>query len=383
MAKRDYYEALGVPRNASEAEIKKAFRRLAMKYHPDRNQDDKAGEAERQFKEVKEAYDVLSDAQKRAAYDQFGHAGIDPSAGMGARGPAGFGAGASFSDVFGDVFGDIFGAGRGGGGSRVQRGSDLRYNLELTLEEAVAGTTVRIRVPTLVNCGTCGGSGAKKGTSPRQCNTCHGAGQVRMQQGFFSIAQTCPTCRGRGTVIEDPCPSCHGMGRVQESKTLSVKVPAGVDTGDRIRLAGEGEAGDLGGPPGDLYVQVRVKEHPIFTREDNDLYAEVPISIVVAALGGELEVPTLDGKLKLKIPPGTQTGKMFRMRGKGIRPVRGGALGDLICRVQVETPVNLTDEQKELFRRLDETLQGGGGRHNPQSTTWLDGVKRFFEGLGF
>ena len=383
MAKRDYYEALGVPRNASEAEIKKAFRRLAMKFHPDRNQGDKAGEAEKQFKEIKEAYDVLSDAQKRAAYDQFGHAGIDQGAGGGARGPAGFGAGASFSDVFGDVFGDIFGAGRGGGGSRVQRGSDLRYNLELNLEEAVAGTTVRIRVPTLVNCGTCGGSGAKKGTSPRQCGTCHGAGQVRMQQGFFSIAQTCPTCRGRGTVIEDPCPSCHGMGRVQEPKTLSVKVPAGVDTGDRIRLAGEGEAGDLGGPPGDLYVQVRVKEHSIFTREDNDLYCEVPISVVVAALGGELEVPTLDGKLKLKIPPGTQTGKMFRMRGKGIRPVRGGAVGDLICRVQVETPVNLTDEQKELFRRLDETLQGGGARHNPQSTTWLDGVKRFFEGLGF
>ena len=383
MAKRDYYEVLGVPRNASEAEIKKAFRRLAMKYHPDRNQGDKATEAERHFKEVKEAYEILSDAQKRAAYDQFGHAGIDPSVGAGARGPAGFGAGASFSDVFGDVFGDIFGAGRGGGGPRVQRGSDLRYNLELTLEEAVAGTTVRIRVPTLVNCAACGGSGAKKGTSPRQCGTCHGAGQVRMQQGFFSISQTCPTCRGRGTVIEDPCPSCHGMGRVQEAKTLSVKVPPGVDTGDRIRLAGEGEAGELGGPPGDLYVQVRVKEHAIFTREDNDLYCEVPIGVTVAALGGELEVPTLDGKLKLKIPAGTQTGRMFRMRAKGIRPVRGGAMGDLICRVVVETPVNLTDEQKELFRRLDETLQGSGGRHNPQSTSWLDGVKRFFEGLGF
>ena len=378
--KRDYYEVLGVPRNASEAEIKKSFRRLAMKDHPDRNPGDEGAEA--RFKEAKEAYDILSDAQKRAAYDQFGHAGVDPSAGMG-RGPAGFGAGASFSDIFGDVFGDIFGAGRAGGGARVQRGADLRYNLELNLEEAVAGTTVRIRVPTFTTCSTCGGTGAKKGTAPRSCGTCHGAGQVRMQQGFFSIAQTCPTCRGRGTVIEDPCPGCHGIGRMQEQKTLSVKVPAGVDTGDRIRLAGEGEAGEMGGPPGDLYVQIRVKEHPIFTREDNDLYCEVPISITVAALGGELEVPTLDGKLKLKIPPGTQTGKMFRMRGKGIRPVRGGGLGDLICRVVVETPVNLTEDQVALFKRLDETLQGGGSRHNPQSTTWLDGVKNFFEGLGF
>ena len=383
MAKRDYYEVLGVPRNASEAELKKAFRRLAMKHHPDRNQADTSGEAEGRFKEIKEAYEVLSDAQKRAAYDQFGHAGVDAGAGMG-RGPAGFGAGASFSDIFGDVFGDIFGGGRsGGGGARVQRGADLRYNLELSLEEAVAGTTVRIRVPALTTCGTCGGSGAKKGSPPRTCGTCHGAGQVRMQQGFFSISQTCPTCRGRGMVIEDPCGTCHGIGRVQETKTLSVKVPAGVDTGDRIRLAGEGEAGEMGGPPGDLYVQIRVKEHAIFTREDNDLYCEVPISITVAALGGELDVPTLDGKLKLKIPPGTQTGKMFRMRGKGIRPVRGGGLGDLICRVVVETPVNLTDDQKELFRRLDDTLLGGGSRHNPQSTGWLDGVKKFFEGLGF
>jgi molecular chaperone DnaJ len=381
MAKRDYYEVLGVPRNASEAELKKAFRRLAMKHHPDRNQGDKSAESEAHFKEIKEAYDILSDAQKRAAYDQFGHAGVDQSAGMG-RGPGGFGAGASFSDIFGDVFGDIFGDGRGGG-SRVQRGADLRYNLELSLEEAVAGTTVRIRVPTLTNCSACGGSGARKGSSPRTCGTCHGAGQVRMQQGFFSISQTCPTCRGRGSVIEDPCQTCHGVGRVQESKTLSVKVPAGVDTGDRIRLAGEGEAGEMGGPPGDLYVQVRVKDHAIFSREENDLYCEVPIAITVAALGGELEVPTLEGKLKLKIPAGTQTGRMFRMRGKGIRSVRGGDVGDLICRVVVETPVNLTEEQKEMFRRLDETLQGGGSRHNPQSTTWLDGVKKFFEGLGF
>lgn len=378
MAKRDYYEVLGVARTAGESEIKKAYRRVAMKYHPDRNPEDP--DAEAKFKEATEAYEVLSDSGKRSAYDQFGHAAVDGSGGgFGAQG-----AGASFSDIFGDVFGDIFGGGRaGGGGARVQRGADLRYNLELTLEEAVAGTTVRIRVPALATCGTCGGTGAKKGTAPRTCGTCHGAGQVRMQQGFFSISQTCPTCRGRGTVIEDPCATCHGIGRVQETKTLSVKVPAGVDTGDRIRLAGEGEAGEMGGPPGDLYVQIRVKEHPIFTREDNDLYCEVPISITVAALGGELDVPTLDGKLKLKIPPGTQTGKMFRMRGKGIRPVRGGGLGDLICRVVVETPVNLTDEQKELFRRLDDTLAGGGSRHNPQSTGWLDGVKKFFEGLGF
>ena len=381
MSKRDYYEVLGVQKNASEAEIKKAYRRLAMKHHPDRNTGDKSADAEKSFKESKEAYEVLSDAQKRAAYDQFGHAGVDPSMGAG----QGFGGGgASFSDIFGDVFGDIFGGARGGGGgrSRVQRGADLRYNLELSLEEAVAGTSVKIKVPTWVRCDTCGGTGAKKGTSVKTCGTCQGAGQVRMQQGFFSVQQTCPTCHGKGTVIVDPCPSCHGQGRVQETKTLSVKVPPGVDTGDRIRLAGEGEAGDHGGPAGDLYVQVNVREHAIFTRDDSHLYCEVPIAFTTAALGGELEVPTLDGKVKLKIPESTQTGKMFRMRGKGVKPVRGGPQGDLICRVVLETPIKLTDQQRNLLRELDDSLKGGGSKHNPNAHSWVDSVKGFFEKMG-
>ncbi|MES9936485.1 MAG: molecular chaperone DnaJ [Sedimenticola sp.] len=381
MSKRDYYEVLGVNKNASEAELKKAYRRLAMKYHPDRNTGDDSEEAEHKFKEAKEAYEVLSDAQKRAAYDQFGHAGVDPSMG-GGPGAGGFGGGGNFSDIFGDVFGDIFGGGRGPGGPRVHRGADLRYNLQLTLEEAVAGTSVKIRVPTMVKCNVCSGSGAKKGTSPKTCETCGGHGQVRMQQGFFSVQQTCPSCHGKGTVISDPCSACHGVGRVEQHKTLSVKVPAGVDTGDRIRLSGEGEAGENGGPPGDLYVQVSVKEHEIFTREENHLFCEVPISFVTAALGGELEVPTLDGKVMLKIPAGTQAGKMFRMRSKGVKPVRGGPMGDLICRVMVETPVNLTERQKDLLRELDETMKNAGGKHSPQSTSWLDGVKRFFRTLG-
>jgi molecular chaperone DnaJ len=370
-----------VAKNASEAEIKKAYRRLAMKHHPDRNTGDKAVDAEKSFKEAKMAYEVLSDAQKRAAYDQFGHAGVDPS--MGGGQGFGGGGGASFSDIFGDVFGDIFGGGRGGGGSRVQRGTDLRYNLELSLEDAVAGTSVKIKVPTWVKCTGCGGTGAKKGSSPKTCGTCQGAGQVRMQQGFFSVQQTCPTCHGKGSVIEDPCGSCHGQGRIQETKTLSVKVPPGVDTGDRIRLAGEGEAGDHGGPPGDLYVQVHVREHAIFTRDDSHLYCEVPIAFTTAALGGELEVPTLGGKVKLKIPEGTQTGKMFRMRGKGVKPVRGGPQGDLICRVVVETPVKLTEQQRSLLSQLDESLKGGGRKHSPHAHSWVDGVKGFFEKMGF
>jgi molecular chaperone DnaJ len=379
MSKRDYYEVLGVSKNASEAELKKAYRRAAQKYHPDRNPDNK--EAEEKFKECKEAWEVLSDSQKRAAYDQFGHAGVDPSMG-GGYGPAGAGAGASFSDIFGDVFGDIFGGARGGGGGqRVYRGSDLRYNLELSLEDAVAGTTVKIRVPTLVMCDSCGGSGAKKGSSPTTCTTCGGHGQVRMQQGFFSLQQTCPRCHGQGTIITDPCQSCHGKGRVEERKTLSVKVPAGVDTGDRIRLAGEGEAGEAGGPPGDLYVQVHVREHPIFQREENHLFCEVPIGFVTAALGGELEVPTLDGRVNLKIPPETQSGRMFRMRGKGVKPVRGGPTGDLICKVTVETPVKLNKRQKELLREFASEMEEGGSRHSPQHTSWLDGVKKFFDDL--
>jgi len=380
MAKEDYYELLGVPRNASDSDIKKSFRRLAMKYHPDRNTDNP--EAEEKFKKIKEAYEVLSDQKKRSAYDQFGHAGVDPSMG-GAGGFGGFGA-ESFSDIFSDVFGDIFGGGAGGARrrGRAQRGADLRYNLDLTLEEAVAGAEVKIRVPTFVGCADCGGTGAKKGSGPVTCSTCHGQGAVRMQQGFFAVQQTCPACRGTGQQIKDPCRTCHGHGRVQETKTLSVKIPAGVDSGDRIRLGGEGEAGEGGGPPGDLYVQINVKEHPIFTRDGANLYCEVPIGFPTACLGGELEVPTLDGKVMLKIPPETQTGRSFRLRAKGVKPVRGGAVGDLICRVRVETPVNLSREQTELIRKLDESLSGGGSTHSPQAHGWLDGVKQFFDKIG-
>ena len=354
MAKRDFYEVLGVERGASEAELKKAYRRLAMKHHPDRNPDDKA--SEEKFKEANEAYEVLSDASKRAAYDQYGHAGVDPQMGGG-----GGGGGANFSDIFGDVFSDFFGGQRGGQRGGAQRGSDLRYTLELDLEEAVRGTTVTIRVPTLVNCKPCDGSGAKKGTSPVTCTTCGGIGQVRMQQGFFSVQQTCPRCHGSGKMISDPCTSCHGQGRVEEQKTLSVKVPPGVDTGDRIRLTGEGEAGTLGGPAGDLY-------------------CDVPISFADAALGGELEVPTLDGRVKLKIPEGTQTGKLFRLRGKGVAPVRGGGAGDLMCRVAVETPVHLDKRQRELLEEFRQSLAGDSS-HSPKANGWFEGVKRFFGDL--
>jgi len=369
MSKRDFYEVLEVARSASDAEIKKAFRRLAMKYHPDRNPDD--AEAEVRFKEAKEAFDVLSDPNKRAAYDQFGHAGVDQSAGGG-----GFGGG--FGDAFSDIFGDIFG---GGGRSRVRKGADLQYNLELSLEDAVAGTTVKIRVPTLKHCTTCSGSGARPGTSPETCSTCGGHGQVRMQQGFFSVQQTCPNCRGKGTMITDPCGSCQGAGRIKEHKSLSVEVPPGVDNGDRIRLAGEGEAGDAGAPPGDLFVQIHVTPHPIFQRDNADLYCEVPISIVTAALGGELEVPSLGGRLNLKIPAGTQTHKLFRMRGKGVKPVRGGPVGDLICRVVVETPVKLNGEQRELLEKLGESMGKSGKKHSPNENSWIDNMKKFFEDM--
>ena len=375
MSKRDYYEVLGVARDASETEIKKAYRRVAMKFHPDRNPGDR--DSEERFKEASTAYEVLSDSQKRAAYDQFGHAGVEGAAG-GAG--AGFG-GASFSDIFGDVFGDIFGGGRGGR-SGPQRGSDLRYTLEVDLEEAVRGSTAKIRVPTLTRCEECSGSGAKKGSSPVTCTTCGGVGQIRMQQGFFSVQQTCPNCRGKGKMIADPCGKCYGRGLVEETKTLSVKVPPGVDTGDRIRLAGEGEAGPDGGPAGDLYVQISVREHPIFERDGKHLYCEVPISFADAALGGELEVPTLEGRVKLKIPPETQTGKLFRLRGKGVSPVRGGGPGDLLCRVVVETPVNLNKRQKELLRELQQSLEAEGNQQSPRKGSWFEGMKNFFGDSG-
>lgn len=375
MAKRDFYEVLGVAKNASADELKKAYRRLAMKYHPDRNPDSK--EAEEKFKEANEAYEILSDDDKRAAYDRYGHAGVDPS--MGGGGGFGGAGGAGFGDIFGDVFGDIFGGGGRGGQQRSNRGADLGYTLELDLEEAVRGTKVQIRVPTMAECEVCEGTGAKKGTSASTCGTCKGAGQVRVQQGFFVMSQTCPTCHGRGKVISDPCRPCHGEGRVRKNKTLEVKIPAGVDTGDRIRLSGEGEAGAQGGPAGDLYVQVSVREHRIFKRDGADLYCEVPIDFTDAALGGELEVPTLDGRVKLRIPEGTQTGKLFRLKGKGVKPIRGHAPGDMLCRVVIETPVNLNGRQKELLQEFQASLNGEDGKQSPQKDSFFSAVRKFFD----
>ncbi len=376
MAKRDYYEVLGVNRDASDEEIKRAYRRLAMKYHPDRNPDNP--KAEELFKEAKEAYEILSDAKKRQAYDQFGHAGVDPATGAGPGGMGGAGMG-GFADAFSDIFGDIFGS-RGGGRSNVYRGADLRYNLEITLEEAARGTETRIRIPTMAECDSCHGTGAKRGTEPRVCPTCGGHGQVRMQQGFFSIQQTCPKCHGTGRYIADPCPTCHGSGRVKRHKTLSVKIPAGIDEGDRIRLSGEGEPGINGGPPGDLYVQIHLKPHAVFQRDHDDLHCEMPISFATAALGGEIEIPTLDGVARLKIPAETQTGKVFRLRGKGIKGVRSISQGDLLCHVVVETPVNLTERQKELLREFEEISRNNAAHHNPKAQGWIDKVREFFGG---
>jgi len=373
MAKRDYYEVLGVSRSADSDEIKKAYRRLAMKYHPDRNKSDEGAEAK--FKEAKEAYEVLKDQDKRAAYDRFGHDGLR---GHGQTGAGGFSA-EGFSDIFGDVFGDIFGGGRRSGGPQVFRGADLGYELQLDLEKAVSGDTVTIDVPTQVSCDTCKGSGARKGSEPTKCTTCGGVGQVRMQQGFFSIQQTCPACKGAGTTITDPCSDCHGRGRVRKTRTLSVKVPAGVDDGDRIRLSGEGEAGRNGGPPGDLYVEIRVRPHKLFEREGANLSCEIPVSFATATLGGEVELPTLEGHVSLKIPAGTQSGKIFRLRGKGVTTVRDSRRGDLFAQVAVETPVNLTSEQRSLLEKFETSLRAGGDRHSPRAGGWLDTVKRFFE----
>jgi len=373
MSKRDYYEVLGVAKTATDKELKKAYKRLAMKCHPDRNPDDAS--AVEKFKELQEAYDILGDDQKRGAYDQYGHAGVDQSRGGG--GPQDFG------DVFGDMFGDIFG-GNGGGRGRQRGpapGSDLRYNMELTLEEAVKGVSKDIQVPSLQSCEVCHGSGAKKGTSAHTCGTCHGQGQVQMRQGFFAVQQTCPTCGGKGKIIKDPCGTCHGEGRYEKTKTLAVKIPAGVDTGDRIRLSGEGEAGEAGARKGDLYVQVHVKDHAIFERDGNNLYCEVPISFANAALGGDIEVPTLDGKVKLKVASETQSGRMFRLRGKGVKSVRSHSTGDLICKVVVETPVKLTEHQRKLLKEFDEAVNGSSKEHKPKAQGFFDGVKNFFDDL--
>jgi molecular chaperone DnaJ len=375
MSKRDYYKVLDVAKSATEAEIKKAFRRLAMKFHPDRNPDDR--EAEESFKEAKEACEVLTDPHKRATYDQHGHAGLEAVARGGGRG--GFSADA-FADIFGDVFGDIFGGGRRGGRQQVFRGADLRYELELELPQAVFGHQVHVEVPRLCECETCHGTGAAKGSTPVACETCGGVGQVRVSQGFFQLQQTCPRCRGAGTMVRNPCDTCLGQGRVRRTRKLSVKVPPGVDTGDRVRLGGEGEAGRNGGPPGDLYVEIQVREHPIFERDGEHLSCEVPVSFATAALGGTVDVPTLEGDVTLKIPSETQSGRIFRLRDKGVKPVRGGGRGDLFCRVVVETPVHLSAEQKDLIKQLEESLKAHAGKHAPREKGFLEGVRRFFAG---
>lgn len=363
MAQRDYYEVLGVDKNADDKQIKKAYKRLAMKHHPDRNADNKAT-AETKFKEIQQAYAVLSDAQKRQTYDQFGHDAVNGNA---AGGNPFSGGG------FGDIFGDIFGGSRG---QQDNRGSDLRYDLEIDLKEAATGTTTKIRIPKNQTCDICSGTGAKPGTSVKTCATCGGHGQVQMQQGFFAVQRPCPKCNGSGQKIKQPCNTCHGQGVVRKQKTLSIKIPAGVDTGNRIRLSGEGEAGLHGGPSGDLYVEVHIKPHTIFQREGNDLYCEVPIDFTTAALGGSIEVPTLSGKLKIKVPTGTQTGKLFRLRGKGISAIRHGGVGDLLCQVKVETPINLSKKQKALLAEFSDSC---GKKHHPESSSFFTTMKSFFE----
>ena len=384
MAKRDYYQVLGVAKNASDEDIKKAYRKLAMKHHPDRNQGDGAKKSEEHFKEAKEAYEMLSDPQKRAAYDQFGHSGVDPNMGgfrPGGQGAEGFG---GFAEAFGDIFGDIFGGAaaggrRAGGGHQVYRGADLSYAMEITLEEAAKGKDTQIRIPSWENCDTCHGTGAKPGTQPKVCTTCNGSGTVHLRQGFFSIQQTCPHCHGTGKIIPEPCTTCHGQGKIKRNKTLEVKIPAGINEGMRIRSAGNGEPGTNGGPPGDLYIEIRLKAHEIFERDGDDLHCKVPIALTSAALGGSIEVPTLDGTAEIDLPEGTQHGKTFRLRGKGIKGVRSSYPGDLYCHIAVETPVKLTEHQRKLLRELDESFRKSGDRHSPTSKTWSDRVKDLFK----
>ena len=382
MAKRDYYEVLGVAKNASEDDIKKAYRKMAMKHHPDRNQGDGAKKSEDKFKEAKEAYEMLSDAQKRAAYDQFGHAGVDPAMGAARGGPGAEGFG-GFAEAFGDIFGDIFGGQggqrRGAGGQQVFRGADLNYAMEITLEEAAGGKDSQIRIPSYETCDTCHGTGAKPGTSAKTCGTCSGAGTVHMRQGFFSIQQACPHCHGSGKIIPDPCTACNGQGKVKKNKTLEVKIPAGINEGMRIRSSGNGEPGTNGGPSGDLYIEIRIKQHEIFERDGDDLHCTVPVGLTMAALGGGIEVPTLGGTAEIDLPEGTQHGKTFRLRGKGIRGVRSSYPGDLYCHVSVETPIKLTEHQRKLLKELDESFKKSGDRHSPNAMSWTDRVKGIFK----
>ena len=374
MSEQDLYQTLGIEKNSSDADIKKAYRKLAMKYHPDRNPDDSA--AEQKFKSIQKAYAVLSDKQKRAAYDQFGHAGVNPQGGMG----GGFNTGDAFNDIFGDVFGDIFGGGRGQARrSSAQRGSDLRYQVNLTLEQAVFGDKINVEIPSYNQCYSCTGSGAKEGTSATRCIKCDGRGAVRVQQVFFTLQQTCPECRGSGETIKDPCTICSGSGRKRTNRTIAIKIPAGVDNADRIRLSGDGEAGIKGGPSGDLYVDVTIKKHDIFEREGNHLICTIPISFGKAVLGGTVEVPTIDGAVNLSIPSETQSGKTFRLKGKGIKSYRENFFGDLYCTVQVETPVSLTDEQKEILRQFDRSVNDSNTDHRPNKKTWTDSVIDFFK----
>ncbi len=363
MAERDYYEVLGVDRNASEADVKKAFRRLAMRYHPDRNPD-QGEEAANRFKEAKRAYEVLSDEQKRAAYDQFGHAGVEAGAGAGASSDP-------FNTIFGDIFGEVFG-GRRGGGSQSRRGANLRYRLDLDFTEAIFGADMRITIPRTVACSTCSGSGARPGTGLSTCGRCGGAGQTQVRQGIFSIRQTCGACGGEGRVVSDPCGDCSGNGAVRKSEEISLKVPPGVDTGDRSRVRGKGNAGKRGGPAGDLLVEMNVRPHPFFERDGANLQCRFPLSFTTAALGGEVEVPTLTGNVKLKIPAGTQSGRTFRLRNRGVKPARGGRKGDLFCHIEVETPVELNSAQKRLLKQFAGELERQGDRQQPRRARWLE-----------
>ncbi|MCT4554884.1 MAG: molecular chaperone DnaJ [Pelagimonas sp.] len=381
MSKRDYYEVLGADKGASADELKKAYRKKAKELHPDRNADNP--DAEAQFKEVNEAYDVLKDAEKKAAYDRFGHAAFEN--GGGGR-PGGFGGGgqgdfaSAFSDVFDDLFGDFMGGGgrAGGGRQRAARGADLRYNLRVTLEDAFSGMQKTINVPTSVQCGECNGSGAEGGAEPTTCPTCSGMGKVRATQGFFTVERTCPTCSGLGQIIKNPCGKCGGAGRVQKDRSLSVNIPAGVETGTRIRLAGEGEAGMRGGPPGDLYIFIEVAAHKIFEREGTELHCRVPVAMSAAALGGDIEVPTIDGgRSRVKIPAGSQSGRQMRLRGKGMPALRGGGVGDMFIELAVETPVNLTSRQKELLREFEELSE----ENNPESSSFFKSVKNFWDSM--